>query len=48
MVARLSQGCKIATMHLVTALYFETVVRLIQGGGKAVTKALSLPCIMKP
>ena len=34
-------------MHLVTTLYFETVVKLLQGGGKAVTKALSQPCIMK-
>ena len=34
-------------MHLVTTLYFETVVRLLQGGGKAVTKALSQPCIMQ-
>ena len=34
-------------MHLVTTLYFETVARLLQGGGKAVTKALSQPCIMK-
>ena len=58
MVARLSQGCtnivtrlyeqchKVATIHLVITLYFETVARLLQGGGKAVTKALSQPCIM--
>ena len=58
MVARLSQGCtnivtrlyeqchKVATMHLVITLYFETVARLLQGGGKAVTTALSQPCIM--
>ena len=47
-VTRWWQGChKVATMHLVTTLYFETVARLLQGGGKAVTKALSQPCIMK-
>ena len=46
--AMLYEHChKVATMHLVTTLYFETVERLLQGGGKAVTKALSQPCIMK-
>ena len=33
--------------YLVTTLYFETVARLLQGGGKAVTMALSQPCIIK-
>ena len=47
-VQTLSQSChKVATIHLVTTLYFETVARLLQGGSKAVTKALSQPCIMK-
>ena len=34
-------------MHLFSTLYFETVAKLLQGGGKVVTKALSEPCIMK-
>ena len=47
-VARLYEHChKVATMHLVTTLYIETAAWLLQGGGKAVTKALSQPCIMK-
>ena len=33
--------------HLGTTLYFETVARLLQGGDKAVMKALSQLCIMK-
>ena len=28
-------------MHLFSTLYFETVAKLLQGGGKVVTKALS-------
>ena len=37
-------------MHLVKTLYFETVARLLQGGGKAVTtlsQNLLQPCVMK-
>ena len=45
-MTRLSQPChKVATIllyNLVTTLYFETVARLLQGGGKAVTKAQPL------
>ena len=33
--------------NLGTTLYFKSVARLLQGGGKAVTKVLSQPCIMK-
>ena len=41
---------KVVTMffyNLVTTLYFETVATLLvlQGSGKAVTQALSQPCI---
>ena len=35
----------LVTTTLGTTLYFETVARLLQGGGKATTKALSQPCI---
>ena len=46
-VARLSQGCHNAPCHkLGTTLYFETVAKLLQGGGKAVTKVLSQLCIV--
>ena len=38
-VARLSQGCtNIVTRLSQCTLYFETVARLLQGGGKAVTR----------